>query len=393
MSKSHKICIVTGSRAEYGIMKPLFLHFSNGREVDLQVIVTGMHLSPEFGFTYQEIEEDGFPITEKIEILLSSATAIGVSKSLGLACISFSEAFERLKPDLILLLGDRYEIFAAATAALLTNIPIAHLHGGELTEGAVDDAFRHSITKMSTLHFTSTENYRKRVIQLGEQPSHVFSFGALGVENVKQVSLLTKQELEANLRFTIESPFAVITFHPVTLEQHSTREQFSSLLEALNRFPKMTLLFTKANSDAEGQIINQMIEEYVKTRKNAIVFASLGQQKYFSTLQFADVVIGNSSSGIIEAPSFHIPTVNIGNRQKGRIYAESVIHCSSDKEAIYKALLQAMDSTMKEKCIHIKNPYEGTDTSKKIVQCILNYLNQNNGEKKKEFYTIPWTEQ
>lgn len=390
---SKKICIVTGSRAEYGIMKPLFLQFSNEKEVDLQVVVTGMHLSPEFGFTYQEIEEDGFPITEKIEILLSSNTVIGVSKSIGLACISFSEAFERLKPDLILLLGDRYEIFAAATVALLANIPIAHLHGGELTEGAVDDAFRHAITKMSTLHFTSTESYRNRVIQLGEQPSQVLSFGALGVENVKQVSLLTKQELEASLKFPIESPFAVITFHPVTLEQHSAKEQVSSLLEALDRFPKMTLLFTKANSDAEGQIINQMIEEYVKTRKNAIVFASLGQQKYFSTLQFADVVIGNSSSGIIEAPSFHIPTVNIGNRQKGRIYAESVIHCSSDKEAIYKALLQAMDSTMKEKCIHIKNPYEGTDTSKKIVQCILNYLNQNNGEKKKEFYTIPWTEQ
>ena len=324
-----KICVVTGTRAEYGILKPLLRKVKEDNELELQLVVTGMHLSPEFGLTYKQIEEDNFRISEKVEILLSSDTPIGISKSMGLAMISFSEVFDRLKPDLLVLLGDRYEMLSVASSAMVARIPIAHIHGGETTEGAIDEAIRHSVTKMSYLHFTSTEEYRKRVIQLGENPNRVFNVGAMGVEEILNTNLLSKEELEKELDFKIDSKTALVTFHPVTLEENTSEEQFQNILDALDNFKDLKVIFTKANSDTDGRIINKMIDEYViKNKGKAKAFTSLGQLKYYSTIKYTDFVLGNSSSGILEVPTFKKPTINIGDRQKGRIQAFSIINFS-----------------------------------------------------------------
>ncbi|MDE6357570.1 MAG: UDP-N-acetylglucosamine 2-epimerase (hydrolyzing), partial [Eubacteriales bacterium] len=309
-----KICVVTGSRAEYGLLKPIMNAIKKDKELILQTIVTGSHLSTEFGLTYKNIENDGFLIDEKVEMLLSSDTKTAINKSMGLAIISFGEVFERLKPDLIIILGDRYEILAVSICATICNIKIAHLHGGEITEGAIDDAIRHSITKMSHLHFTSTEEYKKRVIQLGEQPDRVFNVGAIGTENIKKINLLNREELEKKLNFTIKENTIILTFHPVTLENKSSKEQFQDLLDAIDNIKNINIIFTKANADTDGRIINNMIDEYVNKNNNAISFDTMGQLNYFSALQFVDCVVGNSSSGIIEVPTFKIPTVNIGIR-------------------------------------------------------------------------------
>ena len=317
-----KICVVTGSRAEYGLLSRLMQMIQEDSGLKLQVIATNMHLSPEFGLTYQEIEKDGFFINKKVEMLLSSDTANGTAKSVGLATIGFADAYEDLKPDLLLVLGDRYEILSAVTTALFYKIPVAHLHGGEITEGAYDDAIRHAITKMSHLHFTSTEEYRKRVIQLGENPERVFNVGAIGIDNIKHLKLLSRDVLERELQFLLKEQTILVTYHPVTLDENDTRMQFQCLLNVLNDRQDIRIIFTLPNSDTGGRVIIPMIQDFVKCNKDrAIAFASLGSLRYLSVLRCVSAVVGNSSSGIIEAPSFGIPTLNIGNRQKGRIVA------------------------------------------------------------------------
>ena len=383
-----KVCVITGTRAEFGLLKPLVQKIDQDGELELQLVVTGMHLSPEFGLTYQEIEEAGFEITERNEMLLSSDTPSAITKSVGIGLIGFADIFTRLMPDIIVILGDRYEMLAAATAAMVHRIPIAHIHGGELTLGAMDDAFRHSITKMSTLHFASTEEYRKRIIQLGEQPGSVFCVGALGVENIKSQKLLGKEELERDIGFSLEQPYVIVTFHPVTLEKSATEEQFGNLLLALEEFREYRIVFTKANADTDGRIINQLIDEYVAgNKKRVAAFMSLGMIRYLSALQYCEMVIGNSSSGIIEAPSFRIPTVNIGNRQEGRTRGKSVIDCDCTVEEITHALHLAQEMNKNGVLSNECNPYEGENTSESILRAVKDYLKKESGIKKK-FYDI-----
>lgn len=384
-----KVCVVTGTRAEYGLLKPLIEKINNHAEFQLQLVVTGMHLSPEFGLTYKEIEQDGFEITERNEMLLSSDTPNGITKSVGLGTIGFADIFTRIVPDMVVILGDRYEMFAAATAAMIHRIPIAHIHGGELTLGAIDDAIRHSITKMSTLHFTSTEEYRRRVIQMGEAPENVFHVGALGVENIRAQNLMNREELSKSIGFSLNKPYVMATFHPVTLENNTAGEQFENLLAALDRFPEYRIIFTKANADTDGRIINRKIDRYVEQNSSrALSYASLGMLRYLSALNYCEMVIGNSSSGITEAPSFRIPTVNIGNRQLGRIRAESVIDCGNSIEDICMAIEKA--KTLKEEGVlrNTENPYEKSGTSKRIFSEIKNYLLQDRMTEKR-FYDIP----
>ena len=369
-----KVCIVTGTRAEYGLLKPIIAKVNQSETMELQLVVTGMHLSAEFGLTYREIEEDGFPITAKIEMLLSSDTAAGITKSMGVAFIGFADYFEAHKPDVVILRGDRYEAFTASSAAMIAAVPIAHIHGGELTEGLIDEAIRHSITKMSQLHFTATQEYRRRVIQMGEQPESVYNVGALGVENIKAVPLLSKKELENAIHFKLDGPAVMVTYHPVTLENRSSEDagkQFANILDVINKHQELNVIFTKANADTHGRIINNMIDGFVaQNGGRCAAFTSLGQLRYLSALQFCDAVIGNSSSGIIEVPSFGIPTVDIGNRQKGRACAASVIHCGNDTEEIEKALSVALSADFREQCRNQTNPYEGSRTSETIVKIL-----------------------
>lgn len=362
-----KICVVTGSRAEFGLLFGLMKEIQSDSSLGLQVVVTGMHLSPEFGLTYKEIEKEFF-INKKIEMLLSSDTSIGISKSMGLAQISFAEAYEELGPDIVVVLGDRYEIFSAVSAAMIARIPIAHIHGGETTEGAFDEAIRHSITKMSHLHFVATEAYRQRVIQLGEDPKRVFNFGAPGLDNIHNLNLLAKDEFEKSIGFKLGIKNLLVTFHPVTLEQSSAQEQFQQLLFALDEFGDTHIIFTKANADTDGRVINSMIDSYVSANSSkAIAFTSLGQMRYLSALQYVDAVVGNSSSGLIEAPSFKIGTVNIGDRQKGRIKADSVIDCTPDRNAIINAIRQLYSSEFQKILCDVINPYGEGGSSKKIA--------------------------
>lgn len=381
-----KICIVTGTRAEYGLLKPVIEKVNTSNTMVLSLVVTGMHLSPEFGLTYREIEEDGYPIAAKIEMLLSSDTAAGVTKSMGIALMGFADYFEGHRPDMVILLGDRYEIMMAATAAMMARIPIAHIHGGETTQGAVDEAIRHSITKMSHLHFTSTEEYRKRVMQLGERPSNVYNVGALGVENARSLPLMSREELEHSLQFVFQAPTAMVTYHPVTLEDMSAKQQFEKILQVIDNHKELHVIFTKANADPNGRIINQMIDSYTaENNDRCAVFTSLGQVRYLSALQFCDVIMGNSSSGIIEVPSFGLPTIDIGDRQKGRVSAESVLHCGNETTDIEEALGKAMSPAFRNRIKGQKNPYEGSHTSEQIVKIIEKALDEGI-DIKKEFY-------
>ena len=384
-----KVCIITGSRAEYGLLKPLIKKLKDSKSLELQIIATCTHLSPEFGLTYQEIENDGFKINEKIEILLSSDTSIGISKSMGLAMISFCEAFDRLKPNIIIIIGDRYEIFAAASAATVARIPIAHIHGGETTEGAFDESFRHSITKMSYLHFTSTEEYRKRVIQLGEDPQRVFNVGAIGIENIKTIDLLEKDKLQETLGYQFGEKTILVTFHPTTLENNTAENQFKNLLDAIEEFETIKVIFTKSNADIGGKIINNMIDEYVKrNNQKSVAYTSLGSVKYLSVMKYCDVVVGNSSSGIIEAPAFMIPTINIGDRQKGRVQAKSVINCEPIKNDIITSLNKAFSEEFKKALKDTKNPYGDGNVTDRIITQIESYLLNDKIQLKKAFYNI-----
>jgi GDP/UDP-N,N'-diacetylbacillosamine 2-epimerase (hydrolysing) len=384
-----KICVITGTRAEYGLLYWVMKSIERQPELNLQLIVTGMHLSTEFGLTYKQIEKDGFVIDKKLEILLASDTPASISKSMGLGMIAFSEAFNELKPDILLVLGDRFEIFSAVSAAMIARIPIAHCHGGEATEGLIDESIRHSITKMSHIHFCSTEDYKKRIIQLGESPKSVQNVGALGIENINKLTLLSKRDFEDSISFKLDKEFSfLVTLHPVTLENSTASEQVSQLLKALDSIDNCKIIFTKSNSDTDGRIINGMVDEYVlKNPKKSICFSSLGQLRYLSALQYVDCVIGNSSSGLIEVPSFKIATVNIGDRQRGRIMGASVIQCLPEHNEIIKAIKKAISKNFKNSVLlNSINPYGKGNSSDLIVNTLKNI--KLNNILKKRFYDL-----
>jgi GDP/UDP-N,N'-diacetylbacillosamine 2-epimerase (hydrolysing) len=385
--KQRKICVVTGTRAEYGLLRWVMEGIRESEQLELQVIATGMHLSPEFGLTYLEIEADGFKIDRKVEMLLSADTPSSISKSMGLAMIGFADAMEQLNPDLVLLLGDRYEIFAAAAAAMIAKIPIAHLHGGETTEGAFDEAIRHSITKMAHLHFVAAEDYRQRVIQLGEHPDRVFLVGGLGIDNIMRLPLLNRQQLEQALDFQLGNRNLLVTFHPVTLEHETSASQMLELLEALASQQDTHLIFTMPNADTDGRVLFKMIEDFVnqqpETRK---AFTSLGQLRYLSCLRHVDAVVGNSSSGLAEAPSFRIVTINIGDRQWGRLRAKSVIDCQPTRQSIEKAFALMNSQIFQDRLAYVQNPYGNGGASEKIVSMLEEIRME--GILKKKFYDL-----
>lgn len=384
---SRRICFVTGTRAEFGQLRWLMEEVKASEKLGLQVIATGMHLSPEFGFTYREIEQAGFVINAKIEMLLSADTATAVTKSMGLGLIGYAEAYERLAPDLIVVLGDRFEMFAAAAAALIAGIPIAHLHGGEATEGAFDEAIRHSITKMSHLHFVAAEEYRRRVIQLGEEPERVFLVGGLGIDAIKRIKLLGRKELEESLGLKFGPRNLLITFHPVTLDgQDSSGQQMAELLAALDELDNTHLFFTMPNADTGGRELAAMVNKFAASRQNVRVYTSLGQLRYLSCMKYMDAVVGNSSSGLAEAPSMGIATINIGDRQKGRLSASSVINCEPTKQSISDALSAAFDPSFRSMLSTTNNPYGSGGASEKVVEIIKNHDLKN--LLKKSFFNL-----
>jgi len=381
-----KICVVTGTRAEYGLLYWLMKEIDIDKDLKLQIIATGMHLSEEFGNTYQQIEKDGFTIDKKVDISLLSDTELSISKSMGLGMVGFSDAFSVLQPDLIVVLGDRFEIFSAVSAAMIARIPVAHLHGGETTEGSFDESIRHSITKMSHLHFTATNKYKNRVIQLGEQPDRVFNVGGLGIDNINKLKLLNKNYFEKAIGFNLSEKNILVTFHPVTLESSTSKSQFQELLDSIGELKNTKIIFTKANSDTDGRIINRMIDNYVVKHDNTIAFTSMGQLNYLSALQFMDAVVGNSSSGLLEAPSFKVGTIDIGDRQKGRIKADSVISCLPNKKDICMAFNKLYSDDFKNIVGGVKNPYGDGGASKLIMNIIKNF--DLNNILKKKFYDL-----
>ncbi len=370
---NRKICVITGSRAEYGLMRWVLQGIKDDAALTLQIIATGMHLSPEFGLTFREIERDGFQIDRKVEMLTSSDTSVGIAKSMGLGMIGFADVLNELQPDLIVVVGDRFEIFAAVSAALVGRIPVAHLHGGETTEGAFDEALRHSITKMSHLHFVAAEEYRQRVIQLGEQPERVFLVGGLGIDNIKRLQLLDRTELEESLDFKLGLKNLLITFHPVTLENLSSAQQMAELLAALEKLGEEThLIFTMPNADNGGRELIDMVENFVATHIHARAYASLGQLRFLSAVKLVDGVVGNSSSGLAEVPSLATGTVNIGDRQRGRLRAQSVIDCAPQSQAIFDAIGKLYNVEFRQTLRSVVNPYGNGGASQKILQILRN---------------------
>ena len=384
MNTKRKICVVTGTRAEYGLLQPIMQAIKEDQVLELQLVVTGMHLSPEFGLTYKTIEDDDFEISEKIEILLSSDTSIGVAKDIVLATISFSETLDRLKPDFIMVLGDRFELLAVAQVALVSRIPIVHLAGGDVTEGAFDEAIRHSITKMSQLHFVTNKESEKRVHQLGEDPENIHLVGNPGLDHLNSLKLMEKNELEKSLRYSFKSQNILVTFHSVTLDNAPAVNSFSALLEALDSLGEdIGIIFTRPNADTEGRQLIKMLDEYVEDRSNCIAYTSLGQLRYLSTVALVDVVVGNSSSGILEVPSLKTATVNIGDRQKGRLRADSIIDCEPITENIKESIQQAF----KLDCSTVVNPYGDGNTTERVLK-VLREINHPERLIKKHFYDI-----
>jgi len=379
-----KICVLTGTRAEYGLLKPLMHQIENDADLSLELIVTGTHLEKRFGETYREIEKD-FLVDAKIPMHLSCDTPEAICHAMGKLQSEITKVFLSLDPDIVVILGDRYEILAVATAAMILQIPLAHIHGGELTEGAIDDSVRHAVTKLSHLHFPSTQEYAQRVIQLGEEPNRVFYVGSLGVENVKNLTLLSKEEFEKSINFKLGKKNLLVTYHPQTLSKLTPKEQFHELLNTLDTLKETKIIFTKSNADTGGEIINTMIDEYVvKNRGRAVAFASLGQLRYFSAISHVDAVVGNSSSGILEVPSFHKPTVNIGQRQKGRTQAASIINCEILQEDIKRAIYKAYSEEFVQSLKNISNPYAVEDTSRKIKETLKTF--SLDGIVQKKFY-------
>ena len=383
---SRRVCIVTGTRAEYGLLRWVIHGVQKAPGLQLQLLATGMHLSPEFGLTYREIEADSFQIDAKVEMLVSADTATGTAKSMGLGLIGFGDAFARLQPDLIVLLGDRFEVFAAAAAALVAGIPVAHLHGGETTEGAFDEAIRHAVTKMSHLHFVAADAYRQRVIQLGEQPERVFMVGGLGIDAIQHTVLLNRAALEASMGVVLGAKNLLITFHPVTLEQQSSAHQMAELLAALGTLQDTRLIFTMPNADNGSRALGQMVADFVAGHPQACAFASLGQLRYLSCLKLVDGVVGNSSSGLAEAPSLGVGTINIGDRQLGRLKASSVIDCLPQRQAITEAVRTLYSPAFRQTMQHTVNPYGQGGASEKIVRVLQDH--PLDGIVKKSFYNI-----
>lgn len=366
-----KVAVFTGTRAEYGLLYWLLKDIQVDAQLQLQLLVSGTHLSPEFGLTYQQIEQDGFNIDEKVEILLSSDSAVGTAKSMGLGVLGFADALSRLSPDVLVILGDRFEALAAAQTAMIMRIPIVHLHGGEITEGAYDDAIRHAITKLSYLHGTSTEEYRQRIIQLGEAPERVKNVGALGLEHLKRGRFMTVEELSVSLGFSIKKPFFVVTYHPVTLGNENPEASFQALLNVLDEYPEYQVILTYPNADDGGRRIIPILEAYAHSHAERVfAIKSLGQMRYLSAIKHAAVVIGNSSSGIIEVPSFDVPTVNIGLRQKGRLAATSVLNAEANEQSISKAIHLAIARSYKLPDERVHNPYGQGETSSQVISMI-----------------------
>lgn len=383
-----KICIVTGSRAEYGLLYWLMKEIQADPALQLQIIATGMHLSPEFGLTYQAIEADGFAIDAKVEMLLSSDTAVGIAKSMGLGLIGFADALARLKPDILVVLGDRFEILAASQAALVANIPIAHISGGEITEGAIDDSIRHAISKLSNFHFVAAESYRKRVIQMGESPEQVVNCGDPGLDNFERLKLLSKKELEESLGFQLSTPTFLVTYHPATLGHVAPEKGMEELIKALDRFPQAKVILTKPNADTGGRVLSRMVDAYAAANPERVFAAtSLGQLRYLSAMRHCDAVVGNSSSGIVEAPAIKKPTVNIGNRQKGRLMAESIINCREDADEIAQAITLALSDEFRRKLAKTESLYGNCDASAQIKR----YLKEVSlgSSSAKHFYDLP----
>lgn len=386
------ICVLTAARAEYGLLKNLILRLQEESGFQVNVVVTGMHLDKAFGETYREIEEDGIAIAAKLPVLSNNGGAVGMSETMAQAMISFGHFFDENKQDLLIVLGDRYETMAVCIAAMNAQIPIAHIHGGEVTEGAIDDAIRHSITKMSYLHFTSTELYRRRVIQLGEHPDRVFCVGALGVENILSQKLFAKSELEESIQFELGEKYCLVTFHPVTLEEGSGIRQVEELLQAMDEMTEYHYLITKANADAGGREINKCLEEFAAVRKEKVYLTeSLGMVRYLSAMKYCSMVLGNSSSGILEAPAMRVPTVNIGDRQRGRIHADSIINCEPCCSSIKEAMRRAEEPEFRERVRKQVQPFGDGDTSRRIAGRIKEYLFKEDGkgaDLKKNFYDI-----
>lgn len=360
-----KIAVFTGTRAEYGLLYWLLKDIQADSTLELQLLVSAMHLSPEFGMTYQQIEADGFVITEKVEMLLSSDSAVGTAKSIGLGVIGFADALARMQPDVLVILGDRFEALAVAQAAMILRIPIIHIHGGEITEGAYDDAIRHAITKLSLLHFTSTETHRNRVIQLGESPCRVHNVGAVGLDHLQRSDLMPISILASSLNFKLEQPYVLVTYHPVTLASEPAKESFLNLLAALDQFPELQIILTYPNADDGGRAIIPVLEAYAKEQpRRVLAIPSLGQLRYLSAVKHAVAVVGNSSSGIIEVPSFKVPTINIGERQRGRLAASSVFSCAVDTDSIVSTLRSALDADLSQ----VVNPYGKGNASGAILE-------------------------
>jgi UDP-N-acetylglucosamine 2-epimerase (non-hydrolysing)/GDP/UDP-N,N'-diacetylbacillosamine 2-epimerase (hydrolysing) len=385
-----KICVVTTSRADYGLLYWLMKEIQDDSDLKLQIIAAGMHLEPKFGLTYKIIEKNGLRINAKVNMSMTDDTEIGVAKSIGIGCEIFANAFSKLKPDIIVLLGDRFELISAAISALIAKIPIAHIHGGETSQGAIDEAIRHSITKMSAIHFACTEVYKKRIIQLGENPRFVFNYGAPGLDNIKKLKLLCKNDLQKELDFEFNGEIAIITYHPVTLEKDDSRNQIVIILNVLKSF-EFKAIFTMANADIGGSKINEEIQKFCKKNpKKYKFFSNLGQVNYLSCLKNFDLMIGNSSSGIVESISFKIPVVNIGDRQKGRIKAENVIDVKCSKTEIKKAIQLALSKYFKDKIKNINNPYDKYNDGKVSyrIKEKLKRIRINENLIKKKFYDI-----
>lgn len=367
MNAPRKVCVVTGSRADYGLLYWLMKEISGDRELQLQLIATGMHLSPEFGLTVRKIEEDGFTIDEKVEMLLSSDTPVGIAKSMGVGLIGFADALDRLRPDMVVVLGDRFEILSAAQAALVARLPIAHLHGGEVSEGAFDEGIRHAISKMAHLHFVAAEPYRKRLVQMGERPDRVFNVGAPGLDHLARLNWMSRAELEAALGVPLGKPLFLITYHPATLDVANATVAMDELLAALEEFPAATLIFTYPNADTGGRNLIVAIDDFVaKHPHRARAFASLGQRNYLSLMREADAVIGNSSSGLIEAPALQRPTVNIGERQKGRLKASSVVDVAETREDIVRGIRHVLSEQFRDALSGTVSLYGAGNASEKI---------------------------
>lgn len=385
MTKITTIAVITGSRADYGLMQPVISALSSAPEFQLQIVVTAAHLSPEFGLTYREIEADGFSIDEKVEMLLSSDTGVGTAKATGLGTIGVADALSRLQPNCVMLLGDRFEALAAAQAALFLNIPVAHISGGDVTEGAFDDALRHAITKMSHLHFAASEESADRIVQMGEDPANVFAVGDPGLDSLRTMDLISKADLEKDLAFTFRKKNLLITFHPVTLAHESSPDQLQCLLDVLDVMgPDLGLIFTQSNADPETRELGNLLNQFVAGRENAVLYSSLGRRRYLSAMAICDAVVGNSSSGLLEAPSLCKPSVNIGNRQKGRLRANTVIDCGTESVEISSALKRALAM----KCDAVANPYGDGHSADRIVK-VLSGVKDYSALTQKRFRDLP----